>query len=345
MSQTVLSTRTGNTGFITLNRPAAINALDMDMITAIASAFDDFSADDTIAAIIFEGMGTRGFCAGGDVRAVRQAALEDELAAADRFFAAEYALNGAIAAARKPVVALTDGVVMGGGIGLAGHARFRIATDQSRFAMPESAIGFFCDVGVNAILARAPLHRALAFLMSGTIVPAADALGLGLTDCVIPQGAMAEVRDMLVTAIAEGDVATSITNVMQAHGIHAGTAGFIANADAHETIFKQADAAAILQGLAESDDSAAAAFLAVLTSRCPTSLEVIVRGQIAARKGTITDVLANDLALARWMVRRPDFAEGVRAVLVDKDKNAQWQPATIAEVDGAAIDAVLGQSL
>jgi len=337
MLQTVLSSRAGKTGFITLNRPEAINALGMSMIEAIAKAFADFSADDTIAAIVFEGTGTRGFCAGGDVRAVRQAVLDGDTAKAERFFEAEYKLNGAIAKSAKPVVALTDGVVMGGGLGLAGHARFRIATSNARFAMPESAIGFFCDVGVNTILAKAPLHRALAFLLTGTIVDAADALGLGLTDCVVPEGALPEVRDMLISAIEVGDVPTSITNVMQAHGVDAGIAGFIANADAHEAIFAKGDAAEILNALAENGDSAAAAFLDVLTTRCPTSLAVITANQLAARLTDIDGVLANDLALARWMIRRPDFAEGVRAVLVDKDRNAKWVPADITDVNNAEI--------
>lgn len=174
--------REGNLGIIALNRPEAINALSLEMIDGITRALEQWADDDEIRLVLFEGRGPRGFCSGGDVRAVRQAVLDGEAAEADAFFAAEYRMNGIIARYPKPLVALTHGIVMGGGIGIAGHCAFRFTTAEARFAMPEAAIGFTCDVGVNFILSKAPVHRALAFAMTGVPVGAADALALGLTD-------------------------------------------------------------------------------------------------------------------------------------------------------------------
>lgn len=177
--------REGNLGIIALNRPEAINALSLEMINGITRKLEQWRSDDGIRLVLFEGRGPRGFCSGGDVRAVRQAVISGHPETGDAFFAAEYEMNGIIARYPKPTVALAHGVVMGGGIGIAGHCAFRFAAADARFAMPEAAIGFVCDVGVNFILARAPLHRALAFALSGQAVGVADALALGLTDCAV----------------------------------------------------------------------------------------------------------------------------------------------------------------
>ena len=151
-------------------------------------------------AVLFEGRGEKGFCSGGDVRAVREAVLAGRPEEGDAFFDDEYAMNGEIANYEKPVIAICDGIVMGGGIGIAGHADFRFATPTVRFAMPESAIGFVSDVGVNAILARAPLNRALLFLMSGSAVGAGDARALGLTDCIVKPHHLPDLRIAIRTA-------------------------------------------------------------------------------------------------------------------------------------------------
>lgn len=326
----------GALGVITLNRPEAINALDPAMIDAIAVTLAGWRDDQSVRAVLFEGNGPRGFCAGGDVRAMRSAVLAGRLSDADAFFEAEYRLNGDIATYPKPVIALTHGVVMGGGIGLAGHAGFRFATAESRFAMPESAIGFFGDVGANAILAKAPLNRALAFLMSGQAVGAADALVLGLTDCIIAPEARAGIRSALITAAGAQDVDTAIVGVMQAEGIEPGEAGFAAMADALRPAFDQASAEAILAAIAASPDHEA--FAGLLASRSPLSLTATLLGHLAARRARdVRAVLAIDLALAKFMIRQPDFAEGVRAVLVDKDHKPAWPPGGFARVPVAGL--------
>lgn len=346
MQNQVIITTTSNTGVITLNRPQAINALSRGMIDEMHQALRAFEADADIGAILIEGLGARGFCAGGDVRAIRDMMLAGDFVGSDGYFAAEYALNGAIAACSKPVVVMCDGAVMGGGIGLAGHAHFRIGTQQVRYAMPEGAIGFVPDIGVDAILAEAPRHRALAFLMSGQVVGAADALVLGLVDCIIPQAQMALVREELFLAIAAGDVATSITNVMQAHGVDAGETVFVDLADRLQGAFAGNDVAQIIAAISDQadGDDEIGQFSALLATRCPTTLvAAVVSHDLARAHRRIEDVLANDFKVACWMVRRPDFAEGVRAVLVDKDHKPSWQPDGLEKVDFLEIVSLFGK--
>jgi enoyl-CoA hydratase len=334
----------GHLGTIALNRPAAINALDLGMIEGIREALAAWRDDPQVRAVLFEGRGPRGFCSGGDVRAVREMILAGRREAAEAFFAAEYAMNGMIADYRKPVVALSQGIVMGGGIGIAGHAAFRFTTPEARFAMPEAAIGFICDVGVNYILAKAPEPRALAFLMTGLPVMGADALALGLADCTIVAERMAEVRSGIVSAAAAGRVETALVGLMQAQSIEPGPAEFCALADQLADAFAGETAAEVVAAVTEAAaaDGAIAVIAEALRSRSPTSLEAILQShRMARRLQEVEPILALDLQLARLLAGLPDFAEGVRALLVDKDQRPRWQPAQFAEVPRTEIAAAL----
>ena len=328
--------REGHLGIIALNRPEAINALSLEMIDGITRALEQWADDDEIRLVLFEGRGPRGFCSGGDVRAVRQAVLDGQPEVADAFFAAEYRMNGIIARYPKPVVALTHGVVMGGGIGIAGHCAFRFTTDEARFAMPEAAIGFVCDVGVNFILGKALTHRALAFAMTGVPVGVGDALALGLTDCAIDPARLEAVRAGIVAAASASRVEGALGALMQAEMAPVGDAVLCAAADRHEGL-DWTDVKAIV-GVAGLEPQ-----LAQLTLRSPTSLVAIIESYHAARRMVdINEVLAADLRLARFLSRQPDFAEGVRAVLVDKDQKPEWRPSALAGVDSASIRAMIG---
>ena len=347
-SSHVEAVREGRMGVIALNRPEAINALSHDMVRAILGALEGWRDDDSIRAILFEGRGPRGFCAGGDVRAVRASVLAGRPEAADAFFADEYRMNALIAGYGKPVVAIADGIVMGGGIGIAGHADFRFATSRASFGMPEAAIGFFGDVGANAILARAPLHRALALLMTGLPAGAADALALGLADCVIAPGQVEEVRRAVIAAAEAGDVETAIASLMQAQGVDPGPATLCADADALDEEFTEGDAEAIVGAVIEAAmaEPHLARYSGALAQRSPTSLVAIHDSHVAARRlQDVARVLALDLDLAGYLCRQPDFAEGVRAVLVDKTGAPRWSPAEFRGVDTAAIAAIVARHL
>jgi enoyl-CoA hydratase len=338
----------GACGVIRLTRPKAINALSADMIGAVRYALDEWDENEDVRAVLIEGEGEKGLCAGGDVRRTREMAMAGETRTVFSFFADEYDMNGLIATYRKPIVAFQHGVVMGGGIGISSHARYRIATPTSRFAMPVGGIGFFCDVGVNAILYKTTEARALAFLLSGQTVGAADAIALGLTDTVVPEGALIGLRARVIEAAQAGDPDTAITALIQSESVDAGQADFCGLADSLAPIFAATNAEKIIEGLldwSEDGDPGAAALHASIARHCPTSLVAIVLSHRQARhKRDVRAILDDDLALARYMAMRPDFAEGVRAVLVDKDRAPKWAPERLADVDTAALERVLGEA-
>ncbi|MGN6486712.1 MAG: 3-hydroxyisobutyryl-CoA hydrolase [Devosia sp.] len=327
--------REGSLGIIALNRPEAINALNFEMVRGITGTLEQWRDDDGIRAVLFEGRGPRGFCAGGDVRAARQQVLDGTPEAADAFFAAEYFMNGLIATFRKPTVALSHGIVMGGGIGIAGHCRYRFTTPDAKFAMPEAAIGFVSDIGINHIMGKAPLHRALLFLLSGVTVGPADALALGLADCVYDPARRAALLGAVAAAAAADEPELALLRLVQAEMLAGGEEAFVFTADAHAGL-DWSDPAAIVDGVADPMLSAA------LKARSPTSLVAILESHLAARRlPGIGEVLAADLALAQLLCRWPDFAEGVRAVLVDRDGQPRWQPPGLEAVPRAAIRAAI----
>lgn len=325
----------GRLGRIRLNRPKAINALSLEMIEAITAALEGWRDDISVGAVLIDGAGEKGFCSGGDVRAAREAVVAGQPEVADAYFATEYRMNALIAGYAKPLVALTRGIVMGGGIGIAGHCGFRITQPQARFAMPESAIGFFADVGVSAILAKAPINRALLFLMSGVSVGASDALALGLADAVVRPDKVEDLERDIALAAGSSHPADAIVRLMQAESIVAGDAPFCAMADGLPTEEWDNPASFIT---AVHMTSELAELAALFSKRCPGSLVATFHAHLAARR--LMDVgktLDMDLRLAQVMARRPDFAEGVRAVLVDKDQAPKWSPAMLAEFDDDAI--------
>ena len=328
----------GALGRIRLNRPRAINALSLGMIEEITAALEGWRDDPRIGAVLFDGAGEKGFCSGGDVRAARAHVVEGRPEGADHYFATEYEMNGIIASYPKPLVALMHGIVMGGGIGIAGHCGYRIALPDARFAMPESAIGFFADVGVNAILAKAPLSRALLFLMSGVSVGASDALALGLADCVVRPEKIERLRADLATAAGSSHPADAIVRLMSAESVVAGDAPFCAKADWLKGNWDSALSFVTSVHLEPTLIEVAALF----ATRSPGSLTATFRSQLMARRlMNVGKTLEMDLRLAKVMARRPDFAEGVRAVLVDKDQTPRWSPSMLAELDDSAIRAAI----
>ncbi|MEO8759046.1 MAG: enoyl-CoA hydratase/isomerase family protein [Devosia sp.] len=325
----------GALGCIALNRPQAINALSLDMISGILEALLRWQLDPAIGAVVFTGNGPKGFCSGGDVRAARALVLAGAPDQADAYFATEYRMNALIAGYPKPMVTLGHGITMGGGIGIAGHCAFRITQPGARFAMPESAIGLFADVGVNAIVAKAPLNRALLFLLSGVSVGPADALALGLADAMVASERTTSLRADFVAAAGSSDPGAALGRLLEAESIEPGEANFCALADllpdtSPETPAEFVDRVAEVPALAE--------LAALLRARSPSALTATFYAQLEARR--LMDVgrtLAMDLRLASLMSRRADFAEGVRAVLVDKDQKPKWSPGSFDVLDPAPI--------
>lgn len=340
MTDEVLIGREGAVGVITLNRPKALNALSVGMIDAIYETLTDWQDDDSVAAVLLEGNGERGFCAGGDVRATRQQILDGDVEGALDFYTREYRNNALVAKYAKPVIAIGHGYVMGGGIGLAGHASLRIAVEGAQYAMPETAIGLFPDIGVNARLARVPVQRALLFSFAGLPVGVADAIALDLADVMVPAGAVADVRAELIATADSG--AEALHAAAEGFSREPGPAEFVIAADRLGPAMTGRDAGAIVSFLEERALEQDETLIATIKKRCPTSLEATLQTFWRAYEDPdIDSILKRDLALARYLTVRADFAEGVRAVLVDKDNAPNWSPAGFDAVDSGAIAAVL----
>lgn len=295
-------------GMITLNRPRAINALSVAMLIAIGERLSDWLDDDGVERVLLRGAGERGLCSGADIRALRAELAERGAAAAEAFFTIEYAVDALIANYPKPIRAEMFGITMGGGMGLSAHCPERVVRSDSRLAMPEAIIGIFPDVGVLYELSRAPGELGTHLALTGGSVGAADAVAIGLADRAdgaVPPALLPPRRHWIDECYAGDDPLLIVTRLEQ-----------------------HADAEARATG-------------AELRQRCPFSVAVSLAAiRRAATLPDVAAVLGQDLALAVPMVLRPDFTEGVRAQVVDKDRNPSWSPARLEEVDPAEVDAL-----
>jgi enoyl-CoA hydratase len=310
--------REGAAARVTLNRPRALNALDLPMIQALAAAIPALAADPAVKLVTLEGAGGRAFCAGGDVRRIRQLALAGDAAGVEEFFAAEYAVNAAIAGFPKPWISLIDGVCMGGGIGVSVHGSHRVVTEQAMLAMPETAIALFPDVGTSHVLPRLAGALGPWLALTGARLKGAEAVEAGLATHLVSRARLPALRE----ALAEGDAA-----MVAAFAEPVPAGAIAAQRPAIDRCFGAASLAEIEAALTAEASDWAAEQAAILARMSPTSLGVTLA---LLRRGASMDLagcLALELALTRSVTRHPDFAEGVRAVLVDKDHAPRWAPA------------------
>jgi enoyl-CoA hydratase len=321
---TVIARREGAAGTILMNRPRALNALDLPMIGQIAAALAAFRDDPAVKLVVLEGAGGRAFCAGGDVRRMRELALAGDAAQIEAFFANEYAVNRAIAEFPKPWISLIDGVCMGGGIGVSVHGSHRVVSEHALLAMPETAIALFPDVGTSFVLPRLPGAVGTWLALTGARLHGAEAVASGLATHFVPREAMPALR----AALLEGD-AGAIARF--AEPVPDGP--LAAHRAAIDRCFSHATLAAIEAALAAEGTEWAAAQLATLKKMSPTSMAVTLELLKRGATKSLAECLAMELALTRTVTRHPDFAEGVRAVLVDKDNKPAWAPqASLAEM-------------
>jgi enoyl-CoA hydratase len=328
---TVVTSRDGRVGRILLNRPRALNALDLPMLRACAAILQTWRNDPHVDAVVIEGAGDRAFCAGGDIIALRDAQISGNRVAADEFFRVEYELNLAIASYPTPYIALIDGICMGGGIGMSVHAPYRVATEHAAFAMPETAIGFFPDIGATFLLPRLPGELGLYFGLTGLRVTGADAVHAGFATHYTPRARL----PALSAALAQDGPAA-----LAAFNETLPPFSLAAHRDAIDHCFSAATVADIVQRLEAVDAAWSQAALKALRQVSPTALHFTLRALRRGRDLTLKQALDAEFALTRTTMAYPDFAEGVRAMVIDKDRKPAWAPARIEDVAATRIDAL-----
>jgi len=329
----VSAARDGRVGRLTLDRPKALNALDMPMIRFMQQTLDRWREDDAVEAVVVQGEG-RAFCAGGDIRAVRDQVLAGDHEEAERFFAEEYALNGMIARYPKPYVSLVGGICMGGGLGISVHGAHRIVTEAAVMAMPETAIGLTPDIGASFFLPRLPGFLGTYLGLSGHRLEGADIVHAGLGTAFVPATRL----PALSAALAEEgpDAIPRFAATLPAYTLQPHLAAI-------DRCFSADSLTEILARLEAEATPWSQSVLAGLSSMSPSSLYWSLTSLRAGAERDLTACLAAELGLVTRIIRLPDFAEGVRAMVVDKDRAPRWQPARIEEVDPRLIASLVPQ--
>jgi enoyl-CoA hydratase/carnithine racemase len=339
----VLSEICNHVAILTLNRPAALNALSLEMILRLRARFSDFSADPEVYAVLIRGAGEKAFCAGGDIRALYKS-FKNSDALHHEFFAAEYPLDYHLYSYPKPYAALLDGITLGGGMGISQGSRLRIVGERTRMAMPEVAIGFFPDVGASYFLSRLQGHLGRYLALSGVQIGAADALHSQLADVYLPPAAVASIADDLPALRWSNDRFADLRRFLQARAVAPASSPTLpALGKAIDLHFSKASITAILNSL-ESETRVAYAQWAAETaqfmrSRSPTLLSVTLRQLQRGASMSLADCFRMELGMAAHSFEQGDFLEGVRAVLIDKDNRPRWRPNRIEDVTDPMIDA------
>lgn len=328
---------------ITLNRPAALNALSHAMVRELAVLVEHCRTDEGIVALVLKGAGTKGFCAGGDVREVQRLAKNGDgrwLA----FFVDEYRLDYALHTFPKPVVALLDGITMGGGMGLGQAARLRIVTERSKIAMPETRIGFLPDVGATRFLSVMPAEVELYVGLTGVTLSGADALRLQLADLCVPAEWLATFEERLQRMPHDGDLMAALRSVFEPPCNIVPHAALGAQGAFMQLIMRHFDrrsslermVATLRQDLERDPPREVKQWLQstydALTSHSPTMLYVTREALLRGRQMTLAECFRMELGIVKRVIEEGDFCEGVRAQLIDKDRQARWAPATLAEL-------------
>jgi enoyl-CoA hydratase len=313
----------GGLGLVTLNRPQALNAFTLDMYRRLDPVLRAWGADPAIAAVAIQGAGDRAFCAGGDIRAIYEAGrgIGPDPGLTRDFFREEYRLIRRVHRYVKPYIALMDGITMGGGAGMALNGRYRVATERTVFAMPENGIGLFPDVGATRFLNACPGRIGRYLGLTGARLGAADALYCGLATHFVPH----ERLDGLLEALEKGEDFAGFA-------ADPGEPPLKARQAEIDRLFAPDTVEAIVAGLAEHTRKS-------VLRGSPTSLKIFLRQMDTGRDYDLDAALKLEFRISQHVMAGHDFYEGVRALIIDRDQKPQWQPAKLAEVDAAMVDA------
>jgi enoyl-CoA hydratase/carnithine racemase len=332
MEPEILFSRIGGIGRVLLNRPKALNALTHQMCHALETRLRAWAADETVKAVVIRGAGERAFCAGGDIRRLYDAGKTGD----DypyRFWADEYRLDALIKHYAKPYLALLDGITMGGGVGMSVHGSHRIVTEHALFAMPETGIGLFPDVGGSYFLPRCPGRIGLYLGLTGERLGAADLLYSGIATHYVPRASLDALEEALAAAPGEVDA------VLARFVGDPGPATLAGQRDEVDRLFAGSSLDTVLADLAAEGSTFSRRALDMLATKSPTALRLTFRQlQEGARLG-FDDCMRMEWRMVSHVPRHmPDFYEGVRAAIIDKDNRPQWSPPRLADVDEAMID-------
>ena len=328
----VLTRVESGVGRITLNRPKALHALNRAMCEAMTAALLDWRDDAAVRSVLIDHAGERGFCAGGDIRMIAESGAGDA-SEARAFFKVEYRLNHLMFEYPKPITAIVDGIVMGGGVGISEPADVRVATERTTYAMPETGIGLFPDVGGGWFLPRLPGQTGVWLALTGARLKAADTVALGIHTHFVQSDRIEALKAALLAHPAEpGTIADTLA-------ADAGTAPTAAYREAIDRLFAFDTVEAIFAALEADGSDWALAQLAVLKTKSPQSMKVTLRQlRIGATLTSFADAMAMEYRLGGRVVRSHDFQEGVRAVIVDKDNTPDWSPVGLDGVTDAVVD-------
>jgi enoyl-CoA hydratase len=333
MSDVLIETG-GRVGRIRLNRPRAIHALNTAMCKAVIDALDAWAGDAGVEAVLIDHAEGRGFCAGGDIRMIADSGAKDGAEARD-FFRTEYRMNHRLFTYAKPIVAFMDGITMGGGVGISQPARYRVATENTKFAMPETGIGLFPDVGGGWYLSRLPGRIGQFLALTGHRLDGAECLAFELATHYLPAGRLDEAKRRIA------DDPQAIAAVLNELLAPAPDARIMAHRDAIDRLFASDRLEEVFAALEADGGEWAAQTLATLRTKSPqtmkVSLKLLLDGKAMA---TFEDEMRQEYAVASKVVQRHDFIEGVRAVIVDKDNAPRWNPATPEGVSDHLIDQI-----
>ena len=324
----------GRVGRITLNRPAALHALTTNMCRLMTDALLAWRDDPAVALVMFDHSGERGFCAGGDIRMLADSGAGDGREAREFFFI-EYRLNDLLFRYPKPTLAIMDGITMGGGVGLAQPCRYRLATERTTFAMPETGIGLFPDVGGGWYLSRMPDHLGLWLALTGARIKAADCELLGIATDFVESARVAELKAAVL------DDPDGVETLLTEFEADAGRPPIAAHQDEIARIFGADSVEVIVGGLEAAGSDWSQEQLRTLATKSPQTLKVAFRQlQLGRAATTFADNMAMEYRIGARVVQRHDFLEGVRAVIIDKDNAPKWDPPTLEAVSEALLDGI-----
>lgn len=333
--------REGRIGRITLNRPDAMNALTLGMVRDMWKALNAWVGDREIIAVAVDGAGHRGLCAGGDIRALYDAVKAGDTESPAVFWREEYKLNALIARYPKPYVAFMDGVVMGGGVGISAHGSHRIVTEKTMIAMPETSIGFFPDVGGTYLLAKSPGELGTHVALTSGRLNAADAILTGLADTQIASSSWPALVAELTQVKSANEVGRTVAGIIAKHVSAAEPSKLAADRAWIDRCYRPDSVEAIIAALQAAPEPEANKAAATILKNSPTALKVTLRALRADRaEASLEPCLDEEYRMALRLAFGPDFAEGIRAAVVDKDRKPKWHPATLAEVGQVDIDHV-----